>query len=127
MFFYGHPTNRFWPLLSQKYGSKPLASIEEKKELCKTKRIALYDVIESCLVSGSSDSSITDVAPADLYGLLKGHDIKRIILNGKLAAKLFKKHFPDLLDKAVFLPSTSAANAAFSMADLCEAWFAFLP
>lgn len=116
LFYYGNPKNRFFRILSVLYnGGKELKTVEEKKALLKEKHIALSDVIKSCRVTGSSDVSIKDAVPNDIPSLLKGTKIGRIVCNGKKSGELFKKYFPDLTDIAVFLPSTSPANAAVSL------------
>ena len=86
-------------------------------------KIALYDVIYSCEITGSSDSSIKNVKAADVCGILSQSKIKRIYLNGKTAGKLYYKYiYPDTGIKAEVLPSTSPANAAFKLPKLLEAW-----
>ena len=69
-FFYGHKQNRFWKLMEKIYDVKPLESIEEKKNFLHEKHIALWDVIHSCKIEGSSDASISDVVPNDLNVIL---------------------------------------------------------
>lgn len=118
-FYYMHPQNRFYPLLKEVFLDDFTSNdIEKKKELLSKHHIALFDVIESCEIIGSSDSSIKNVVPNNLESILKNSNIKKIILNGKLAYKLFTKYFPNLLNMAYYLPSTSPANAKFSLADL---------
>jgi hypoxanthine-DNA glycosylase len=89
--------------------------IEEKKVLLKKHKIALFDVIESCEITGSSDSSIKNIKVNDIEKILNKSNIQKIILNGKLAYNLFIKFFPNLIDKAYYLPSTSPANAKCSL------------
>lgn len=118
-FYYMHPQNRFYPLLKEVFSDDFTSNdIEKKKELLSKHHIALFDVIESCEIIGSSDSSIKNVIPNNLESILNNSNIKKIILNGKLAYKLFTKYFPNLLNMAYYLPSTSPANAKFSLADL---------
>ena len=123
-FFYGHPRNRFWPLLTLLCGEEKPESVEDKKLFLQRHRIALYDVIESCSIIGSSDSSIRDVTPADLRPILQGTDIgTRLFTNGGRASALYAKFLlPELGIPAVALPSTSPANAAASLDDLLERW-----
>lgn len=122
-FFYGHPQNRFWKVVSAVFECPVPKTIEEKKLFLLKNGIALWDVIASCEVNGSSDSSIKNVLPNDISRILKKCDIKSIYLNGKTAEKYYKKY---LLKKtecpAVSLPSTSPANAAWSTERLIDAW-----
>jgi hypoxanthine-DNA glycosylase len=120
-FYYGHPQNRFWALLALVYEEKIPESIAEKKALVLRHHLALYDVIASCLVLGSSDASIREVRPSDL-SLIEA-PIKQILLNGQTAGKLYERYQKKNggLPYAV-LPSTSPANAAKSLADLAQAW-----
>jgi TDG/mug DNA glycosylase family protein len=120
-FFYAHPQNRFWRVVAEAYEEKTPGSIEEKKALILKHRLALYDVIESCSVSGSSDASILDVTPADLREIKA--PIRKILLNGKKAAALFERYAEAPAGvQVVALPSTSPANAAYSLADLLQEW-----
>lgn len=123
-FFYGHPQNRFWPLLARLCEEESPRTTGEKKAFLERRGIALYDVIERCSIIGSSDSSIKDVIPADLSPLLRDSRIgSHIFVNGATAARLYQKHlYPKLLVEAMRLPSTSPANAAWSMDRLREAW-----
>ena len=123
-FFYGHPRNRFWPVLAAVYGGPVPVTTEQKKAFLVAHGLALYDVIERCSIIGSSDSTIRDVEPADLKGILAGSRIgTRIFVNGKTAEKMYKKYIePTIGVKAVCLPSTSPANAAWKLERLTEAW-----
>ncbi len=127
-FFYGHPQNRFWPVLARILGEPLPRTVEEKAALLAAHRIALYDVIERCSIVGSSDSSIRDVEAADLTPILRGSRIgERVFVNGKTADRLFRKHLMPVLGfAAVCLPSTSPANAACSPESLVSAWGAAL-
>lgn len=123
MFFYGHKQNRFWPLMSKLCGVEPVQTIEEKKNLVLSHKIALWDVIASCEIKGSADSSVTDVTPNDLSVILENAKIKRIFTNGRTSYNLYKKHIQPITGiEAVYLPSTSPANAAWSTQRLCEEW-----
>lgn len=128
-FYYGHPQNRFWPLLASLCGENPPCSREEKEQLLLLHGIALYDVIESCSIIGSSDSSIDDIVVTDLAPLLSASRIgTNIYTNGAKAHQLYMKYtFPMLGIPAVKLPSTSPANAAFSLERLKHEWQALLP
>lgn len=122
-FYYGHPQNRFWKVLAILYGSEPLVTIEEKKEFLLQHRIAIWDVIASCDIVGSSDSSIRNVVPTDLSVILENAKIERIYANGATAAKLFQKYQKPIVKRdIVALPSTSPANAAYSVERLLECW-----
>ena len=122
-FFYGHPQNRFWPLLAALFGEDAPQTIEEKRELALRNRIALWDTIYSCDIIGSSDSSIRGVVPTDLRPILEGSNVKRIFCNGRTSGLYYKKYQEKTLRiEAMVLPSTSPANAAWTMERLTEAW-----
>ena len=113
-FYYGNKKNRFWRLLDLIYGTNlDLLSNMEKK---------IYDVVYSCSIVGSSDSSIEDVIYSDINSLIKNTKIKKIYCNGKTAYNLFITGNPNLKAMAVYLPSTSPANAAFSIDKLYSEW-----
>lgn len=120
-FYYMHPQNRFYLLLKEVFNDDFTTSdITKKKELLLKHNIALFDVIKSCEIVGSSDSSIKNVIPNDIEYIVKNSNIRKIILNGKLAYNLFIKHFPSLKDMSYYLPSTSPANAKCSLGKLKE-------
>ena len=122
-FYYGHPQNRFWKVLAAVLSCPVSVSIQEKKEMLLEHRIALWDVIESCDIVGSSDSSIKNVVPADVGMLLEKAAIDRIYANGKKAESLYRKYiFPKTKMPVTALPSTSPANAARSLEKLAEMW-----
>ena len=122
-FFYGHKQNRFWKVVSGVLEEEEPGTIEEKKALLIRNRIALWDVIQSCDIVGSSDSSITNVVPNDLSRILNTADIKAIYVNGKTALKYYEKYTEPVIKRtAICLPSTSPANAAWSMEKLLSAW-----
>lgn len=122
-FFYGHPQNRFWRVLPALFGEAPLTTIPEKRAFCARHGIALWDVIAACEIVGSSDSSIQNVTPNDLTSILSVAPIARIFTNGKTADKLYKKYiFPKTKIEAVCLPSTSPANAAWTLEKLLAEW-----
>ncbi|MBO4213178.1 MAG: DNA-deoxyinosine glycosylase [Clostridia bacterium] len=122
-FFYGHPQNRFWKVLSILFNEELPISIEEKKQFLLRRRIALWDVIGSCEIVGSSDASIKQVVPNDIRVILNAADIQTIYTVGKTALKYYNKHtLPITGREAIFLPSTSPANAAFGMEKLLEEW-----
>ena len=123
MFFYGHPQNRFWKVISAVLECCEPETIEEKQTLLLEHGIALWDVIASCEINGSADSSIKNVVVNDLSKILREADIRQIFVNGKTAEKYFKKHTKFLINRdAVCLPSTSPANAAWSLNKLIEKW-----
>ncbi len=122
-FYYGHPQNRFWKVMAAVCGCEVPQTIEQKKQMLLEKHIAVWDVIESCDIIGSSDSSIRNVVPADVAGLLLKTKLNRIFVNGKTAGKLYEKFSRESTGiEAVVLPSTSPANAAFSLERLIECW-----
>ena len=122
-FYYGHPQNRFWKVLANITNEAVPSSISEKKELLLTHHIAIWDVIKSCEIIGSSDSSIRNVVPADIGLLLENSNISAIFGNGAKACELYDKY---TLAKTGFpiqkLPSTSPANAAWSLERLTDYW-----
>ncbi len=126
-FYYGHPRNRFWKILSMILDSREPETIEEKKEFLLRHRIAVYDVIQSCDIKGSSDSSIKNVVPAEIGGIIENAEIERIFANGKKAAELFVKYQRNVWPgELTTLPSSSPANAAYSLERLVKIWAAAL-
>ncbi len=122
-FFYGHPQNRFWSVLAMVYGIPKPETVEEKKKLILENNLALWDVIASCEIVGSSDSSISDVTANDLSVIINNSKVERIFVNGKTAEKYYKKYtYPKTGITAVCLPSTSPANAAWKLEKLVEKW-----
>lgn len=122
-FFYGHPQNRFWKVLAAIYQVQTPETIEEKKEFLLQNKIAVWDVIQSCDIVGSSDSSIKNVIPNDLNQILQKSSIEKIFVNGKKALQLYKKYIEPAIGKeAVCLPSTSPANAAWKLDRLVDVW-----
>ena len=122
-FFYSHPQNRFWRVLAGLFEAPVPQSVEEKTELILSHRIALWDVIHSCEITGSSDSSIRDVVPNDLSPILSAAPIRKIYTNGKTAGRLYRRYLePQTGRTAICLPSTSPANASWSLERLTEAW-----
>ena len=122
-FFYGHPQNRFWRVLAALLNANVPGTIEEKKQLLSYGKIALWDVIACCDISGSSDSSIRNVVPNDMSLILDHAPINTIAVNGKTAERYYKKYIlRDTGIEAICLPSTSPANAARSLDELIEIW-----
>ena len=122
-FYYGHPQNRFWKVLAILFNETVPLTMEEKKAMLYRNHVAIWDVIESCDIIGSSDSSIKNVIPADIAGLFKKTRIKTVFANGNLAKKLYDQYaFPLTGIEAVKLPSTSPANARYSLEKLTKNW-----
>ena len=122
-FFYGHSQNRFWKVVSMVYGEDVPKTIPEKKSFLLRNHIALWDVIGSCDIEGSADSSIRNVSANDLSVILNHAEIRRIYVNGQTAYKYYRKYSEKATGRsAVCLPSTSPANAAWSLERLTEAW-----
>lgn len=122
-FYYGHPQNRFWKVIAEVTKSGVPETIEEKKALLLANRIAVWDVIKSCDIIGSSDSSIKNVVVNDIAGLLKKTNIKTIVANGATAERLYNMYALSQTGiEIVKMPSTSPANAAWSLEKLCVEW-----
>ena len=122
-FYYGHPQNRFWKLIAGLTKELVPETIEEKKALLLKHHIAIWDVVQSCDIIGSSDSSIKNVVPADIAKILKESSVQRIYANGDKAYRLYKKYCEkETGKKAEKLPSTSPANAIFTLDRLTESW-----
>lgn len=122
-FFYGHPQNRFWKVISGIFNEKMPDTIEEKKRLILGNHLALWDVIAECEITGSSDASIRNARANDLSEILMHSSVKKIIVNGKTAEKLYIRYIePSTGIKAAVLPSTSPANAAWKLDRLIDSW-----
>lgn len=122
-FFYGHPQNRFWQVLSAVLSCELPKTKEEKKEMLLSHSIAVWDVIESCDIIGSSDASIKNVVPTSLNQIITTSKIEKIYVNGKTAGRLYHKYSEKITGmQAIVLPSTSPANATYSLARLIEEW-----
>ena len=122
-FFYGHPQNRFWPLLARLFDEAVPLTVDDKRALALGHNIAMWDSIHSCTIVGSSDSSIRDVVPNDLSVILDNSRVGRIFCNGAASYKLYMKYiYPTTGIEAVKLPSTSPANAAYTMDRLAQQW-----
>ena len=122
-FFYGHPQNRFWKVTATVFECSVPQTIEEKRRFLLAHGVALWDTIASCDIVGSSDSSIKNVVPNDLTPVLEGAKIEKIFVNGKTSEKYYNKYVRDKIGReAVCLPSTSPANAAWSLERLVEDW-----
>ena len=122
-FFYGHPQNRFWKVIASVYDSDIPETLSEKKAFLKRHHIAMWDVIGSCDIKGSSDASIENVVANDISVILNQAGIRGVFVNGKTAEKYYKKYIePKTGITATCLPSTSPANAAWSLYKLVETW-----
>ena len=122
-FFYGHAQNRFWRVTAAVFGCPVPVTIPEKRAFLLQNHVALWDVIASCDIDGSSDASIKNVRPNDLAPLLAASKITHIFTNGATADALYTRwQFPATDSPAVRLPSTSPANAAWSLDRLIDAW-----
>ena len=135
-FFYGHPQNRFWKVLSRLLEEPFPETIPDRRALLLRRHIAVWDVIASCEIRGSSDSSIRNVTPNDLRIILNAAPIRQIYTNGQTAGRLYRKYQEKMLKQtedeltcpasSITLPSTSPANAAWSLDRLAEAWSVIL-
>lgn len=122
-FFYGHKQNRFWRVMAQVLDCGVPEDIPQKRAMLLTHHIVLWDVIASCEITGSSDSSIRNVQPNDLSHILSEADILAIYTNGSKSYQLYQRYiFPQNGREAYLLPSTSPANAGYSLERLVEAW-----
>lgn len=122
-FFYHHPQNRFWKVLANLLNCECPIEIEEKKEMLLENHIAVWDVIASCEIEGSSDSSIKNVVPNDLKHILSIANIKQIYTNGATASKLYRRYCCDETGiEDIKLPSTSPANAMYTLEKLEREW-----
>lgn len=122
-FFYGHPQNRFWKVLSAVFERDAPVTIDEKKTFLLSCGVAVWDVIASCDITGSSDSSIRNVVPNDISMILETAPIRAIYVNGGTAKKYYDKYIRPIVGReAVCLPSTSPANASWSLERLTEQW-----
>ncbi|MBP5253811.1 MAG: DNA-deoxyinosine glycosylase [Lachnospiraceae bacterium] len=122
-FFYGHPQNRFWKVTAAVFGETVPRTVGEKRAFLLRNRIALWDVVRSCEIRGSSDASIRNVTVNDLGKILEAADIRAIFTNGAAAYRYYRKYAEPLTGRpAVCLPSTSPANASWDPERLTEAW-----
>lgn len=122
-FYYGHPQNRFWKLLALLTKEEVPQTILEKKEFLLRNGIAIWDVVKSCRITGSSDSSIKEVVANDISSILECAGDIKVFANGAKAYELYKKYiYPSNGIEARKLPSTSPANAAFSLERLAGEW-----
>ena len=122
-FFYAHPQNRFWRVLAAVLGEEVPQTIEEKRTMCLKHHVALWDTIARCDIAGASDTSIRNAVPNDIGKLVRESEITRIFATGGKSAELYRKLIePQLHIPIMQLPSTSPANAAWSLERLIEAY-----
>ena len=121
-FYYGHPKNRFWELIAKIYNKKIPVTIDEKTDLILRNNLAIYDVIKSCDIEGSSDSSIKNVVINNINKIIRDSSINKIIFNGNKSYELYNKYESNKFNNLVVLPSTSPANARFTFDKLYATW-----
>ncbi len=122
-FYYMHPKNRFWKVLSAIFGVDLYsATIDERTSFLLANGIALYDSVEECDIEASKDSAISNVVPADIPSLIAKSEISHIYCNGKASLHYLLSAYPEYESITTLLPSTSPANAQFSLERLIEAW-----
>ena len=122
-YFYGHPQNRYWKILAAIFEETVPMTIDERRHFLLRRHIAAWDVIASCEIVGSSDASIKNAVPNDLSVILDSAPIRRIAANGKKAHSLYQKYIePQTGIPAICLPSSSPANAAWSLDRLIVEW-----
>ena len=126
-FYYGHPQNRFWRVLSTLFSEPLPADNHEKTAFLLTHRIALWDVLQSCDIRGASDASIRNAQPNDIAGLVQKTPVRAVFTTGQKAFTYYQKYCrPDISLPVHLLPSTSAANAAYSFERLLNAYSVLL-
>lgn len=122
-FFYGHKQNRFWKIMENLFDASLTRDIEERRDFLLSHNIAVFDSIYACDIIGSSDASIKNVVQSDLKEVVEGSKISKVFCNGGTSFKYYKKYHRDILEiEAIQLPSTSPANARYSLEDLIEEW-----
>jgi hypoxanthine-DNA glycosylase len=122
-FYYGHPQNRFWPLMTLLFGGEPPVTPEQKRAFLLANHVALWDVLASCDIRGSADGSIRSPVPNDVSLLLACAPVTEIFTNGRAAAALYHRWCEPVTGRpATALPSTSAANARWTLKQLAQAW-----
>lgn len=117
-FYYMHPQNRFWKMLSAALEEPFPLTPPERRELCLRRSVALWDVLACCEISGAADSSIKNAVPNDIPALLKKCPITAVFTTGRKAHELLGRFFPEIAD--VCLPSTSPANRTISEEKMLE-------
>ncbi len=113
-FYYSHPQNRFWRVISELYNKKLPRTNNEKIKLLLDCHIALWDVLKSCNINGADDSSIKNPVVNDINGLLEHTNICIVFTTGAKASSLYKKYCSESIKiPSIALPSTSPANCRF--------------
>lgn len=121
--YYAHPRNFFWKIMYEILGETYCDDYSTRCNMLLNHNIALWDVVGSAERKGSLDSDIKNAIPNDILGFLQSFEqVDKILLNGGKAASLFKKHFRNVSDMAIALPSTSPANASMTYAKKLELW-----
>ena len=122
--YYAHPRNRLWPLMASLLGCTLPTDYEARCRMLQEHGIALWDVAGSAVRPGSMDSAMREERPNDIAGLMARHpELRTVVFNGRKSEQLFDRffqRFPDV--RYLPMPSTSPANASFSMARLAERW-----
>ena len=126
-FYYGHPRNRFWPMIAALTGRPVPQTVDEKKQLLIDSHIALWDVLDSCEIKGAADASIRNPVVNPISSILADSRIQAVFFNGAKAAQLFARHCAPLPVPSFRMPSTSPANAAWNIERLKSEWSAILP
>ncbi|MEG1891931.1 MAG: DNA-deoxyinosine glycosylase [Clostridia bacterium] len=122
-FYYGHPQNRFWRVLGAVFGEEPPLAVAQKRAMLLRRGVAVWDVLERCDILGSSDQSICGAVPNDIAGLLARAGMLRVYLNGQKAGALYHRYCEAACGvSGIILPSTSPANAAWTLERLQERW-----
>ena len=122
-FYYGNPQNRFWRVMASCLGEPTPTSIAEKREMLLAHGVALWDVIASCDIRGSSDASIKNVVPVDVARVTSAAPIEAVLCTGATSGRLYHRYLEAIAGHtAVVMPSTSPANAAWSLDRLTERW-----
>lgn len=122
-FFYGHPSNRFWPLMAALFKESISPEINARRDFLLRHQIAVYDSIYQCEILGSSDASIQHVIPADLHKIFAAAKIRQVFCNGATAYYYYQKyHAKESGIQGIKLPSTSPANARYRLVDLLDDW-----
>ena len=121
--YYAHPQNRFWPLLAALAGTQTPQTIGEKTALILQNDLALWDTVQSCDICGASDASMRNVQPNDVAALVRKLGVQAVFCNGAVSGRVYAKYAQAAAGiPAVVLPSTSPANAAWSMERLQQVW-----
>lgn len=122
-FYYGHKQNRFWPVISTITGQVCPQTNQQKQAFILQNNLALWDSIAYCQIKGASDASITNVVPNNINCILKKSQVKAIFCNGNASFKFYCQYCQEQTGiSATKLPSTSSANARYSINDLIKNW-----